>query len=44
MPPILDPPHVRKNGVTNVRIKSKLETKKKKKKEKVKGHFKRSTS
>ena len=31
VPPILDPQHVRKKGVTNARIKSKLETKKRKK-------------
>jgi hypothetical protein len=31
VPPILDPPHVRKKEVTNARIKSKLETKKRKK-------------
>ena len=31
VPPMLDPPHVRKKGVTNARIKSKLETKKRKK-------------
>ena len=31
VPPILDPQHVREKGVTNARIKSKLETKKRKK-------------
>ena len=31
MPPILDPPRVRKKEVTNAKIKSKLETKKRKK-------------